>query len=225
VCPHRIWVHDNTDLYLVTSETARRFVLRFHPRADVAVVPSPARPQFYSAPSRETARAALGVPDGAPCVLLMSGAWGLGPLREVAVGLARAGVHTVAVAGRNPGLEAALREAAATDPRIIPFGFTDRVPELMAAADLVITSSGDTCAEARVVGRRLMLLDVVPGHGRENLQQELARGGADVAPTDADGLCRAVLACLDRLEPIPPQTADGWERDFAAALARLGLPG
>ena len=58
------------------------------------------------------------------------------------------------------------------------FGFTDRIPELMAAADLVITSSGDTCAEARAVGRPLLLLDLVPGHGRDNLQHELELGDA-----------------------------------------------
>ena len=50
----------------------------------------------------------------------------------------------------------------------------------MAAADLVVTSSGDTCAEARTVGRPLLLLDVVQGHGRDNLQHELELGDAGV---------------------------------------------
>jgi UDP-N-acetylglucosamine:LPS N-acetylglucosamine transferase len=226
VCPHHIWVHETTDLYLVTSEPARRFVLRFHPDAQVAVVPAPARSQFYRAPSQAQAREELGVPADARCVLLMGGSWGIGPLREVAEDLAAAGVYTIAVAGRNATLAAGLREAAARDPRVIPFGFTDRVPTLMAAADLVITSAGDTCVEARVIGRHLMLLDVVPGHGRENLQHELARGGADVAPADPDGLRRAVTACLDRLTPPPPgpaETPQAWDRAFGAALAKLGL--
>ena len=71
-------------------------------------------------------------------------------------------------------------------PTVIPFGYTDQVPALMAASDVVVTSSGDTCREARVIGRRMVLLDVVPGHGRENLMHEFELGDAAVClPTPA----------------------------------------
>lgn len=226
VCPHRLWVHESTDLYLVTSETARAFVRCFHPRADVEVVPTPVRSQFYAAPTQAAARAELGLPEHAPCVLLMSGAWGLGPIVRMAETLAAAGIHTLAVAGRNAALAAALRAVQREQPRLVPFGYTDRIPTLMAAADLVITSSGDTCSEARVIGRRLLLLDVVPGHGRENLQQELARGDADVAPLDPDALRRSVVAALERVAPPAGPVAgtpDRWEDAIGAALSRLGL--
>jgi len=226
VCPHWMWVHPSTDLYLVTSETARHYIRRFHPEADPVVVPAPVRPQFYAAPSQPDARAELGIPADAPCVLLMAGSWGIGPLREIAESLAGAGVYTLAVAGRNERLAAALTEAAQRQPCLRPFGFTDQIPQLMAAADLVITSSGDTCSEARVIGRHLLLLDVVPGHGRENLQHELERGGADVAPADPAGLTRAARACLSRIAPPTgrvAQTADAWEAAFGAALAKVGL--
>ena len=85
-------------------------------------------------------------------------------------------MQVLAVAGRNARLEARLRAIAKAQPRLRVFGYTDQIPVLMAAADLVITSSGDTCAEARVVGRPLLLLDVVQGHGRDNLQHELDLG-------------------------------------------------
>ena len=63
-----------------------------------------------------------------------------------------------------------------------PFDVTARIVELMNACDVVVTLPGaTTCAEARVVGRRLVLLDAMPGHGRENLQHELELGDADVA--------------------------------------------
>jgi UDP-N-acetylglucosamine:LPS N-acetylglucosamine transferase len=228
VDPHALWVHENTDLYLVTSEPGRRFVWRFQPGAEVAVVPTPVRPQFYDAPTQEDARDELGIPDGEPCVLLMLGSWGLGPIVALAERLASSGIYTLAVAGRNAKLESALRSLHNRDKRLIPFGFTDRVPALMAASDVVITSSGDTCSEARVIGRHLLLLDVVAGHGRENLQHELERGDADVAPADPDGLHRSVLACLDHVTPPTArvtQSADAWEAAFEAALARIGLSG
>jgi UDP-N-acetylglucosamine:LPS N-acetylglucosamine transferase len=156
----------------------------------------------------------------------MAGLWGIGPLVKLATGLGQAGIYSIAVAGRNRSLEGALRAAAKGCDRLIPFGFTDRIPTLMAASDLVITSSGDTCSEARVIGRRLLLLDVVPGHGRENLQQELARGGADAAPAEPAALRSAVLAGLERVSPPTArvtQTSPAWEEAFETALAELGF--
>jgi len=228
VCPHWLWVHHNTDIYLVTSDPAARYVRRFEPNAHVAIVPAPVRPQFYDAPTQDDARDALGVPRHAPCVLLMSGSWGIGPLIEVAQILSAEGVYVLAVAGRNPGLEAKLRAAATRSSRIIPFGYTDDVPTLMSAANLVITSSGDTCSEARVIGRDLLLLDVVPGHGRENLHQELVRGSAEVTSSEPDAIRRSVLACLDRVKPPSGRIVvgpDAWEAAFGAALDQVGLGG
>jgi processive 1,2-diacylglycerol beta-glucosyltransferase len=226
VCVHRLWVHENTDLYLVTSRTAGRYVRRFHPDGRVAVVPTPVRRQFYDAPTQEDARAELGIPPEDRCVLLMSGSWGLGPLVDCARALAEAGVWVVAVAGRNKRLAGELAELARRVPRIVPVGFATNVPTLMSAADLVVTSSGDTCSEARVIGRDLLLLDVIPGHGRDNLQHELERGRADVTAVQARALTRNALACLDRVKP-PSVRVEGtpyaWEKAFNAALAQVGF--
>jgi processive 1,2-diacylglycerol beta-glucosyltransferase len=225
VTPHRLWVHRNVDAYLVTATVAERAVLRFQPDARVLVVPPPVRAAFYHPPSQPQARAVLGIPVQERSVLLMSGAWGLGPVARAAEALGAAGVHVLAVAGRNAKLERMLRAVAERQHRVRPFGFTDRVPELMAAADLVITSSGDTCGEARTVGRPLLLLDVVQGHGRDNLQHELELGGADVtSPRPAD-VVRSALAALDRLKPPPVGAARSqadWERSFSAALQLIG---
>ncbi|MBV9099290.1 MAG: glycosyl hydrolase [Frankiaceae bacterium] len=212
VNPHRMWVHPNTDIYLVPSPTSAAFLRRFEPEARVLVVPAPVRPAFYAAPSRADARASLGIPLDAQVALLMTGSWGLGPLADVARSLAVAGVHVLAVAGRAAAVESALRTAAASDPRIVPFGFTDRIPELMAASDVVVTSAGDTCSEARVIGRRMVLLDVVAGHGRENLQHELELGDAVVASTSPDLLVRGVLRSLaSGDDPAPQDRRTAWE--------------
>jgi processive 1,2-diacylglycerol beta-glucosyltransferase len=106
------------------------------------------------------------------------------------------------------------------------YGFTDQIPDLMSAADLVITSSGDTCAEARTVGRPLLLLDVVQGHGRDNLQHELELGDAMVTSPAAADVARGALAALDRIKPAndgPARSKTEWESAFSTALASLGL--
>jgi processive 1,2-diacylglycerol beta-glucosyltransferase len=226
VTPHRLWVHPNVDLYLVTSPAAEAFVRRYQPHARVQVTPPPIRPGFHSPPSQQEARAELGIDALDRTVLIMSGAWGLGPLAQAAAGLADAGLAVLAVAGRNAKLLTRLRTVAMTRPRLRVFGFTDRIPELMAAADLVITSSGDTCAEARTVGRPLLLLDVVQGHGRDNLQHELELGDAGVTSPRPDDVVRSALAALDRAKPPPPgatRSVSEWEDAFSAALEALDL--
>ncbi|MER7848699.1 hypothetical protein ABTZ03_32720 [Kitasatospora sp. NPDC096077] len=225
VTPHRLWVQEGTDLFLVTSEVAACAVRRYRPEASVCVVPAPLRRPFYRPPGRAAARAEVGVPPGAGCVLLMSGAWGLGPIARTAASLAAAGPHVLAVAGRNQELERRLRAAARREPRLHAFGYTDRIPALMAAADLVVTSSGDTCSEARALGRRLLLLDVVQGHGRDNLQHELELGHADVVGARPDEVVRNALAALGRPEPEPSAgaTPEAWLKGFGAALERVGL--
>lgn len=223
---HRMWVHEGTHLFLVTSAAAGESVRRYWPEAPVRVVTAPVRPEFWEAPTRADARAALGVPAAATCCLLMSGAWGLGPLDDAAEALADDGVWVLAVAGTNAAMRHRLEALAARRPTVVPFGYTDRVPELMAAADVVVTSSGDTCREARTLGRALVLLDVVPGHGRENLMHELELGGATVATPSASGIARAVrsfLADPARSAVTPVGAPGAAEAEFVDAVRSLGF--
>ncbi len=226
VSVHRLWVAEGTDLFLVTSPAAAASVRRFLPRAAVAVVPPPVRAAFYAAPSQEEARQALGVPLGEPCVLVIDSGWGFGPLVESVSALAAAGVHVLAVAGRQRAVERRLRELAGVNHRVTPFGFTDRVPELMAASDVVVALPGaTTCSEVRVVGRQLLLLDLMPGHGRDNLLHELELGGAHVCRADPAGVTASALALLDQVPRPAPRSGSvpRWEPAYAAALERVGL--
>jgi len=223
---HRFWVHESTDLFLVTSPAAGESVRRYWPEAKVEVITAPVRPEFYDAPTRTAARDRVGVPSDATCVLLMSGAWGLGPLAAAAAELASAGLWVLAVAGTNASMEQKLRDLAGRSPRVIPFGFTDRVPELMAASDVVVTSSGDTCREARTLGRGIVLLDVVPGHGRENLIHELELGGATACMPTPESITRAVLSFAGdpaRLRIPPAGKANLAPAQFVAAVQSLGF--
>ena len=221
---HRMWVHQPTDLFLVTGRAAAESVRQYWPEAPIRVISPPVRPGIALAPSKADARLALGVPLKAPCVLLMSGAWGLGPLDQVALALAAEGIWVLAVAGSNRRLERSLEVMARTDQRILAFGFTDGVPELMAACDVVVTSSGNTCHEARAIGRGMVIIDVVPGHGRENLQHQLELGGAAASLPTAGSIVRSVRAFLadpDRSQVRPHSRDAGAE--FVEAVRSLGF--
>jgi processive 1,2-diacylglycerol beta-glucosyltransferase len=223
--PHATWVREGIDLFLVSSASGAAAVRRYAPRARVAVVPPPVRPAFAHPPPRSAARSSLGVPPGARCVLLMGGGWGLGPVEGAARALAAAGVHVLAVAGHNARLAARLRDLAGTSPLVHPYGFTPRIAELMSASDLVVTLPGAlTCGEGRAVGRNLMLLDAMPGHGRENLQHELELGGAGACNPRPREIAASVLAALDRPGPGRPARPPGeWDQAFAAAMVSIGV--
>ena len=222
---HRIWVHREVDLFLVTSLLGAASVRRYWPEAPIRIVDRPVTAEFASPPTGQAARAALGVPADAECVLLMAGGWGLGPLDAIAASLAAAGYWVLAVAGTNIPLLRRLRSVAERFPTVIAMGYSHRVPELMAASDIVVTTSGATCWEARAMGRGLLLLDVVPGHGRENLLHQLEMGHAAVAPATPEGVTRAArtyLAHPDLWAPSGPSRRRGSET-FATALADLGV--
>jgi UDP-N-acetylglucosamine:LPS N-acetylglucosamine transferase len=214
---HRLWVHEHTDLFVVTSPLAAASVRRFRPAAAVAIVPGPVRPSFHHPLARAAARRGLGLDPARPCVLVMSGGWGIGPVEQATRQLAGAGFQVLAVAGTHRRLYRRLCRLPEADVRA--FGWSDDIPRLMAAADAVVTTSGDTCREARVVGRPLVILDAVPGHGRENLMHELELGGAVTATVDTIvGNVAAVVAG----DPVPA-AADEWDKAFAAALRERGL--
>ncbi len=224
--PHRLWIHPNVDLYLVTSVAAEPGVHRFDPEAKVVVIPPAVRPEFYRPPTQRSARIGLGLADQSRCVLLIAGSRGLGPLADIAAALAAAGLAVLAVAGYNTRLERKLHAVADRWGCVQVFGFTDRMPELMAACDLVITSPGGTCMEARTVGRPLLLLDLVQGHGRDNLQHELQFGDAAVTSKKPADVVRAALAYLQRIKPSPVEPTRSladWEERFRLALESIAI--
>ena len=68
--------------YLVSSPAEAGTVRQFDPAAEVRELPPPVRPAFFEVPDRVGAGAELGLSGGPPrpCVLLMAGGWGLGPI-------------------------------------------------------------------------------------------------------------------------------------------------
>jgi UDP-N-acetylglucosamine:LPS N-acetylglucosamine transferase len=226
VAVHRLWVSPGTDLFMVTSPAAAESVRRYSPHAEVAIVQPPVRDEFYVAPAQAAARAALRIPEDAPCVLMIDSGWGFAPFAESAAMLARAGVWVLCVAGRNDDLARRLGTMASEIKGIVPFGFTSEVPKLMAASDLVVTLPGaTTCSEARVVGRPLLLLDVMPGHGRDNLFHELELGEAHVCCSTPMGITKSARALLDSIShPLSLKASTTrWQSGVIEALQRIGI--
>lgn len=223
---HARWVTRSVDLYVATCDLAASSLRRYAPHAEIVIVPPPVRASFFDAPGSDEARRRFGIPVDATAVLLVGGGWGLGPIAQSARALTAAGHHVLAVAGSNRGLKARLDAMARVEPRLQSLGFCRDMPAAMAAADVVVSGAGQTSNEAHVVGRRLVVLDVVPGHGRENLLQEVMTFSATAASPSPDSVVEGVALTLKRDEPEPTwpvSSAAEWRTLFLRSLEPLGV--
>jgi len=168
--PPHFWIEPGVDRVIVATEHAAEQAVRTGvPREQVQRVSGmPLHPRFYprkGAADRARIRGELGFVDEDFVALLLFGGKGapeLAPLAEEL--LASPGVRVIAVCGDNPGLYERLAGAEArARGRLVRFGFTDRVPELLAAADVLVTKPGPgSLAEA--LHQKVPV--VVPSNGR-----------------------------------------------------------
>ena len=148
--PPRFWIEPGIGRVVVgTPEAAAQAVSLGIPAERVSRVSGMLlHPRFYrsSGPEvRERVRAELGLAPEAFSVCLLFGGKGspeMAPLAERLLREAPA-LRVLAVCGENPGLFERLAPIAArSGGRLTRFGFTDRVPELLAASDVLVSKPG-----------------------------------------------------------------------------------
>lgn len=188
---HRTWVHSAVDHHVtVTEATAQQGLLDYHtPMQAVGGLVSPRFAEPVDAARREQLRAELGLsPDGL-VILLATGSLGMGDVPNVVRSLSSAGVGEVVVlCGRNERL----RKQLSAEPGVHALGWRDDVPELMAAADVLIHNAGGlSLTEALTAGLPAVTYRPIPGHGIAN-SQILADAGLAPWPRDDAELVDAI---------------------------------
>jgi UDP-N-acetylglucosamine:LPS N-acetylglucosamine transferase len=148
--PPRFWIEPGIDRVVVGSDEAREqaIALGIAPdrvsRASGMIL----RPGFYrsSGPvAREHMRAELGLGGDDFAVMLLFGGKGSPEMPRLADALLAAdpSARVVAVCGDNPALIADMAAIEArSSGRLTALGFTDRIAELLAASDLLVTKPG-----------------------------------------------------------------------------------
>lgn len=180
---HAMWVQPDVCAYFAGNEEVA-YLLR---RAGVA----PARihvsgiailPAFHQAVAALDLAAEYGLDGSAPVVLLMGGGGGFGGLASIAGQLLAAAedFQLLVLAGRNAATLAALQAMAPRWPgRLAALGFTDRVAQLMASADVVITKPGGlSTAECLAMGVTMIVNTPIPGQEERNADYLLEQGAA-----------------------------------------------
>ncbi|BEU88208.1 glycosyltransferase [Selenomonas sp. TAMA-11512] len=178
---HEIWIYPGVDAYFVATEKMMdgfRSLAGAH--ASVYATGIPVLPP--ASLSKEEAREQLGIAADAHVILLMGGGLGLGGMERGIADLEASGeqLTVLVAAGRNAPLAAMAREAAKQSKHIIKvWEYTEEVPRLMAAADLLITKPGGlTISEAWTRGLPLVLHEPIPGPEEENARYAVQQGTA-----------------------------------------------
>ncbi len=184
---HQWWMCPAVDLCLVPTEQARRKALEAGHDADrVELVGLPIGLKFLDAArSRQQLRSELGLRQDDLTVLVIGGGEGMGNVFPVSRAVAQSGLdlQLVVVAGRNQALKGKLDSVSWEVPTHV-LGFVDHMPDLMHAADLLITKAGpSTITEALACGLPMLINAAVPGQEEGNVDWAVATGAALWTPT------------------------------------------
>jgi processive 1,2-diacylglycerol beta-glucosyltransferase len=182
---HPMWVTPGMAGYFAANgEVASRPTACGPVVAAARVTGIPVMPDFdpTRGPTREAARREFAPGANGPIVLLMGGGSGIGGLTAQAEALLNLehAPTVIALAGRSAAALADLQNLAAKfSGRLLPMGFTDRVPDLMRAADLVVTKPGGlSTSECLALGLPMILSAPILGQEERNADYLLEAGAA-----------------------------------------------
>jgi len=203
VTTHAFWFDQRADLIIVPTEQARRRAIEYQMSPEkVHTIGFPVK-ERYCAPAgdKRALRTRLGWPQDIPVVLLVGGGEGMGPLRDTARAIAGAGLDLglVIVAGRNQRLKAEL-EGLEWPVWTQVLGFTREMPDLMRAADVLVSKAGtSTVCEALNAGLPTVLYARLPGQEDGNAVHLVRSGAGTWAPTP-ERVTRALRRWIEQPE-------------------------
>ena len=165
---HPLWAYRGIDMHFVMYDSAAAHAL-MPGFEDTMRLGAPPVGAGFGEFDRVGARQRLAIQHEDFMVLMTGGAWGMGNIRAGvdALTLLEPPVHVVAVCGKNARLHSDLLQLARSRPgRLTVHGFVSNMPELMAAADVVVTNgAGVTVLEALRAGRPVVAFAPLAGHG------------------------------------------------------------
>jgi processive 1,2-diacylglycerol beta-glucosyltransferase len=165
------WAQPGIDVHLVMYSESMPSVERIAGQGSVQLVRPLISAEFLEPRCQLEARRALGLPQEGRTVVVSGGGWGVGDIAGAVREFTKVPEVSsiVCLAGHNEQLAGKLRSTFAREPRVCVFGFTNKMPEILAAADVLVHSTGGvTCLEARAAGTPVVSYGLPIGHARLN---------------------------------------------------------
>jgi processive 1,2-diacylglycerol beta-glucosyltransferase len=170
---HSFSINEWVDLFVVPcAEVSKYLQQKGIPSSKIEVFGIPVAPKFYLTKGKRELRVNLGLKKELPVILLISGAFGVTPIRELVTSFRNFNlpVQFLIVCGRNKKLKRVLeKEFGRLKLFGRVFGFVENMEELMEASDLIVTKPGGLiCAEAAAKGLPMILLNPIKGQETKN---------------------------------------------------------
>jgi UDP-glucose 4-epimerase len=164
----QFWAHPGIDLHFITHPESAEEVERIAGPGSVRWAKPPTSPAFLAVRSRADARRSLGLPAEGTVIAVSGGGWGVGDLAGATrAALEVPGATVLCLCGRNDKLRAKVAQRFAGESRLRIMGFTDRMGDVLAAANVLIHSSaGLTVLEAIIRGCPVVSYGFGVGHVR-----------------------------------------------------------
>lgn len=196
---HPFWVYPAVDVNFVMDAAALPGAHCAEPLARLAVSALPVVSGFHPA-DQTAARRRLGLRPDAYVPLVACGAYAFGDVATLVRTLTEVSdrVQVVAVCGHNEAVRRRLADLGTPRDRLLVLGWTDDMPGIVQASDLVVGNAGGaTALEALAVGVPVVLTRPIPAHGRANADLMTVAGVSDLC-VDESALAAYARAAVDR---------------------------
>jgi len=219
----RYWAHPGIDVHLIIHPESVEEVRTIAPRSRIEAVTGLYDDVYLQPRDRGEARRDLGLPVDPRIVLVSGGGWGVGDLQgAIDVALELPDTFVVALCGRNDAVRAALEARFRPDERVRIEGFTERMPDYLAAADaLVHSTAGLTVCEAIMRGCAPISYGWGRAHIRVNNRAYVRFGLAQVAADPAQ--LRETLAGALAQRPEPDRSFARLPSAASVVLETIGM--
>jgi processive 1,2-diacylglycerol beta-glucosyltransferase len=170
---HYLWRHNHVDYYMVAGQMAYDKLISLGiDKSKIIITGIPVMPAFFKSYHSQDIIEHYGFDTSKRQVLLMAGGAGVGELDEVAKEILEqhSNIQLIALAGKNQKLLADLQKLQKIfGTGIYPMGFTDKVHELMAISEMVVTKPGGlSTSECLALKKPMLLINPIPGQEEHN---------------------------------------------------------
>lgn len=180
---HQMWICPHMDLYFVGCDFMKRQLIADGIRPEIIYVTGiPVAAGFHQPMDKADCREQLQLALDVPVILMMGGGLGLGRMIMALAQLdsMREPLQILVLAGRNNELRQQAQDiAAVSQHRIRVYAYTERVAEMMGAADVLVTKPGAlTLTEALARHLPMVLHEPIPGPETDNARYMSGCGAA-----------------------------------------------
>ena len=175
---HQLWVDPIIEKYFVFhEESAWQLQSKQVPPEKIKVSGIPVMPEFQKKEKLRTARKELGINPNLFTVMMLSGGFGVGHIKDIVEQTAKTlstfqktKFNLLVVCGKNDKARTELQTACFPENvNVSIFGFITNIHKLMDASDILISKAGGlTSSEAMAKSLPMLIVDPIPGQESRN---------------------------------------------------------